>query len=293
MQIEDHSGAIGEVADITYGTKDLTLHVRMLDGHGNHKIKLFLGSKFFVHFILKEVPKGIADCENLVQAFRAEEARDDLAQLMASFGMNPAKVPEATSPLHGILLELSAGNTLGGDAIKWLESKKMHAPLAVNYEQMYSRHGNPWDGAKACKRYRKADQATKAVQLGLPHEDCNAKATAAFFTCRAAARADLDNLVSAEKCALHAHSMVPNNKYTLNVLGRIYYLRGEPETGDRYFEQVPGQSGAEHQDQIRRESIGKLDQRLREKTLRHLCTKDPQRYKWACDKLRQGRESAR
>jgi len=285
MQIEDHSGATGEVVDVTYGTNDLTLLVRMLDDHGNHKTKLFLGSQFFSHFALKEIPKVITDREDLMQSFYAEAARDDLAQLMSSFGMDPAKVPESTSPLHGILLELNAEKTLGEDAIKWLESKRIHVLLAINYERMYSRDGDPWDGAKACSKYRKTDQVAKAVQLRLPSKDCNSKATAAFFTCRAAAHADLGNLDSAKKCGLHAHLMTPNNDYTLNTLGRIYYLLGEPETGDQYFEQVNGQSDVERQDRTRKESIAKLDQRLREKTLRHLCNKDPQRYEWACNKL--------
>jgi tetratricopeptide (TPR) repeat protein len=195
-----------------------------------------------------------------------------------------------SSPLFPILLKLEDGMPLSRDDEEWLKAHRLHATVAHHHQAEFRRTANPRRLVWASSALRQAGKPEQALALtdhllsiiSITQRDVRAE----VLTTRGGAFRDLLALDDAERCAREA-IRCRENHHPYNLLGAIYFMRGEPEEGDRYFERarVLGATPREEQFQMAG-ALRRSGSEQRRVVAEYLLKKDPARYRWAATYLR-------
>lgn len=280
------------------------LEVEFVDEESGPDVHRFALGMFSAYFLLPALPESLpqdtASYRAAVAQQRREEtawlavaeereASEDFEHLRLKYGARGFEDKRPTSPLYRILLLLEDGKSLARGDIEWLEVEHLQSVLAMHFESEYARSLDPWMGARASACWRKACLPERALRISEPGTDSGFDALAAFLTSRAAALADVQCLDAAEASAFRADQLRPSSYMTLNVLGRIFYRKGDWERSQEYFDRAElGGSTPAETDRIRRAEMQHLSPEQRDRTARFLLARDSERYKWATRYLAEG-----
>ena len=196
-----------------------------------------------------------------------------------------------STPLYLILLRIDAGEVLQDNQIAWLENNRLSDTLAIYFQNEYQKTKDPWKLIKASGHLRSARNPSKAIELTNylleNHGSASLKVKSAILTTRGGAFRDLQDLSTAELCAKDA--IKQNESFQpYNLLGAIYFERGEPKQGEVYFLralELGAQSKVqEAQMQSALKNAGQSEQRV---VAQFLLQRDPAKYQWAAYYLEQ------
>jgi hypothetical protein len=200
-----------------------------------------------------------------------------------------AESHEATSPsstLYPILLQIDDQELLDDDKIDWLKRNSLWGTLAIYFQNEYRKTQDVWALVKASAHWRDAGQPDKAIKLTDyllgKHSLVEARAKSAILTTRGGAYRDVHDLSEAEWCAREAIRYNEMSFQPYNLLGAIYFERGEAEKGEACFLRAlelgaPSQA-QEVQMQGALKNAGEVEQKA---VAQYLLQRDPIKYKWA------------
>lgn len=220
------------------------------------------------------------------QEERERAATQEFAELKAKYLAQNYKDRSPSSPLYVILLRIEAGEALDEAQVTWLKRHKLSGTLALYFQNEYRISKDAWALVKASGYWRDADQPEKAIILTnylLEKQPLNdARVKSAVFTTRGGAFRDLRDLALAEQCAEDAIRHNETSFQPYNLLGAVYFERGEAEKGEACFSRAV-ELGAqlhnqESQMQNALDNAGHLEQAA---VAEYLLQRDPNRYKWA------------
>jgi hypothetical protein len=218
---------------------------------------------------------------------REEEqtSANEFRELKAKYQAQSYKTTSLPNALHLILLCIDEGEILTNDQITWLESNHLYDTLAIYHQNEYQKTKNPWELIKASGYWRKAGKSTQAIELTSflieNHKSATGSIKSAIFTTRGGAFRDLKDLLNAEQCA--KESIKQNESFhSYNLLGSIYFERGEPEQGEEYFNRAI-ELGAQPKDQeYQMQNALKNAGKSETATIaQFLLQRDPKKYHWA------------
>jgi len=216
--------------------------------------------------------------------------------LKAKYGVLNYHNQSAQSPLYHILQKLEQKERLNDDNIVWLKGEDLFRPEkniftrhyeleAILAEQEHQRTKNKWFLVNASSYWRKAEEPEKALHLTEQIDFTKikeAKLKQALLTTRGGALRDIDNLISAENCALKAIGFwsKSHNPYTL--LGAICYATGRYDEGHRWFEEARKRGATERDEdtEIKRILQKTKDKKKLQEFIAFLLSKDSVRYGW-------------
>jgi tetratricopeptide (TPR) repeat protein len=210
---------------------------------------------------------------------RREETRQDFQRLKEKYQIRgySKESPDSWLYLYKILIELDEENSLSDADREWLESRELFQPIALYDEQ----NG---ELASAGSNWRKAGNPQRALEITA---DAKHHQNPANLTMRGGAHRDLEQLDDAETAARKAMNLDPQSYYPYNLLGAIYYQRGLPEEGERYFDQARELGSPQREkDKAIRSAVEKAEPAKAVAAAEYLLRKDPVRYEWARDYLR-------
>jgi len=201
-------------------------------------------------------------------------AVEEFKSLKQKYGVMFYSDDSPVSPLYAILLKLESKRDLFIDEVAWLEDEELfHPVLAVYYQQrgLLAKAGSEW---------RRAGKPSKALEITDREETCE---DSMILTMRGGAYRDLQKLNRAEFCANKAIKIQPDSHYPWNLLGAVYYQRGNIEKGEGCFQRAQSLGSGEREiDRSIRSAVDNMtDAARRQEVARYLLEKDPQRYSWA------------
>jgi hypothetical protein len=190
------------------------------------------------------------------------------------------------SPLYPILIKIDSGEFLGGEEIQFLMQNNLFGTLAICSEMKYKITHDSWELVKASGYWRDDGQPDKSIQttedLLSKHNLLDPRVKAATLTTRGGAFRDLHRLGDAEQCANLAIQVNERNYYPYNLLGAIYFERGDAERGEACFLKAlelgaPSRS-QEAQMKSALKNAGQVEKRS---VAQYLLQRDPMKYQWA------------
>ncbi len=224
--------------------------------------------------------------------------------------------------LASILLKLNERKNIEKNEIEWLESKKYYYLLGKYYYWLYkgelhydqipnwskeitkntnvstnsilSGNGkivddnNLWELSKSCKYFRKAKKPEMAIEISNgfePYMEIKpSKENSAVFTSKGGAFKDLRKIDSAKKCAQKAIELNKDSFHAHNLLGAIYFLENDFETGMYHFVKAIefGSNPRNHELEIK-SILEESDTVSRKKIRDYLLEKDSNKYAWVSD----------
>lgn len=248
----------------------------------------------YIHFYRKQRElerQRLEEQRKLEQQKLAEQkekeriAASEFLNLKIKYNAQSYKMASPSSALYPILLRIDAGEILQDDQIKWLEDNYLFNTLAIYFQDEYRRTNDPWKLVRASAYLRDASDPSKAIELtsellGI-HSIVGSKIKAAILTTRGGAFRDLQDLSAAEQCAKDAIK-VNESFQPYNLLGAIYFERGEPEQGEVYFLRALS-LGAQSkvQEAQMQNALKKAGQTEQTVVAQFLLKRDPEKYKWA------------
>lgn len=160
-------------------------------------------------------------------------------ELKQKYGASEYPNDSPTSPLYPMLIKLERKQPLDENDIQWLKDEKLFGVPATYHEMCFKKEigcDDQWHEVLASSYWRKAGQPDKALKItdGVRYPD-GRKRTSAVLTTRGAAFADKDKLEEAERCAREAIEWHRGSWHPYNLLGRIYFMKGQDEEGIEYF----------------------------------------------------------
>jgi len=214
-----------------------------------------------------------------------QASANEFVELKAKYQAQSYRTTSLPNVLHLILLCIDGGEILKNDQITWLESNRLYDTLAIYRQNEYQKTKNPWELIKASGYWRKAGKSIQAVELTSflieNHKSATGSIKSAIFTTRGGAFRDLKDILNAEQCA--KESIKQNESFhSYNLLGSIYFERGEPEQGEEYFNRAI-ELGAQPKDQeYQMQSALKNAGKSETATIaQFLLQRDPRKYHWA------------
>ena len=214
-----------------------------------------------------------------------QASANEFLELKAKYQAQSYRTTSLPNVLHLTLLCIDGGELLKNDQIIWLESNRLYDTLAIYRQNEYQKTKNPWELIKASGYWRKAGKSIQTVELTSflieNHKSATGSVKSAIFTTRGGAFRDLKDLLNAEQCA--KESIKQNESFhSYNLLGSIYFERGEPEQGEKYFNRAI-ELGAQPKDQeYQMQSALKNAGKSETATIaQFLLQRDPKKYHWA------------
>jgi tetratricopeptide (TPR) repeat protein len=166
-------------------------------------------------------------------------------------------------------MEIDDGKQLTNEDIDWLEARELFQALAFYYERigLMARAGSYW---------RKVGNPQMALEITE-----RARADSAILTMRGGAFRDIGNLDNAHACGQRAIELAPKDYHPYNLLRAVYYQRGDPEEGDKYFERAR-ELGSHPKNEERniRSAVKKARPEEKRRVAEYLLKKDPERFQW-------------
>lgn len=212
-------------------------------------------------------------------------AASEFLDLKIKYNAQSYRSASPSSALYPILLRIDSCENLQDDQIKWLEDNHLFNTLAIYFQSEYRRTNDPWKLVRASAYLRDSGDPSKAIELTSEllstHNMVGSKIKAAILTTRGGAFRDLEDLSTAEQCAKDAIKL--NESFQpYNLLGAIYFERGEPEQGEAYFLRAL-QLGAQSkvQEAQMQNALRKAGQTEQTVVAQFLLKRDPEKYKWA------------
>jgi tetratricopeptide (TPR) repeat protein len=197
------------------------------------------------------------------------------------------------SPLYRILVKLESNDQLHTADQSWLRKNRLKGPLriyatraALDFESRFRERGDPWDAAKASSFWRMAEQPSQALSVTVGLADGlgvgNSRVKAVILTTRGGAFRDLRQLTDAESLGQQAVKLNPQSFHPFMLLGAVYYQKGDPQEGDKYFANAI-RLGAkpENQDWEIKKAIVQAGEDEQRVVAHYLLEKDPVKYRWA------------
>ena len=227
------------------------------------------------------------------QRKREQIASAEFSSLKIKYCAQSCSITALSNPLYLILLRIDAGEVLQDNQITWLENNRLFSTLAIYFQNEYQKTKNPWKLIKASAHLRSAKNPNKAIELTNylleNYGSASLQVKSAILTTRGGAFRDLQDLSTAELCAIDA--IKENESFQpYNLLGAICFERGEPKQGEAYFLralELGAQSKVqEAQMQSALKNAGQSEQRV---VAQFLLQRDPVRYQWAAYYLEQKR----
>jgi tetratricopeptide (TPR) repeat protein len=230
----------------------------------------------------QEIEKLARIEEERLQKEREAESQKHFIYLKTKYGLESINDTAPTSELYKVLLQWENGDPTSEEDISWLKHHQMNAALAVYYDLEFKAYNDGWDLIKAGTYWRNAHFPDKVLEITEFIRFGDNKTQAALFTNRGGAYRDKGDLDNAEQCANNAIDLQPKSYYPYNLLGAVYYQRGNPNAGDEYFKKAI-ELGAKpkDQDEMIEKTIKVSEAATRRLVAKYLIEKDPIRYKWA------------
>jgi len=223
---------------------------------------------------------------------RLEEQREkervaatEFSNLKTKYYAHSHSVKSPSSPLYLILLQIDTGEALQDHQIEWLKENWLWMTLAIYFQNEYQKSKDPWNLVRASGYLRNANNSSKAIELTnylLENNiSFNPKLKSAVLTTRGGAFRDLQDLSKAEQCAQDA--IEQNNSFQpYNLLGAIYFERGQPEQGEAYFKRALELGAqAKVQEAQMQSALKKAGQSEQSIVAKYLLDRDPEKYHWA------------
>jgi hypothetical protein len=225
----------------------------------------------------------------LVELQRQEQERVAIQQFInlkdKYFATSYREKPPLSS-LYPILIKIDSDEFLEEGQIEFLKRNRLFGTLAIYYQRRYESTHEPWELVKASGYWRDNSQPDKSIQITEDllnqHNSLNGRIRAAIFTTRGGAFRDLHRLEDAEHSANSAIQVDPKNYYPYNLLGAIYFERGNAEQGEVYFLKALelGAPQRSQEDQMKG-ALKNAGQAERQAAAQYLLQRDPVKYKWA------------
>jgi len=192
----------------------------------------------------------------------------------------------ALSLLYPILIKIDSDEFLEEGEIEFLKQNRLFGTLAMYYQKRYKCTHEPWELVKASGYWRDNSQPDKSIQITEDllnkHNPLNGRIRAAVFTTRGGAFRDLHMLEDAEHCANSAIQVDPKNYYPFNLLGAIYFERGNAVQGEVYFLKALELGAPQRsQEEQMKGALKNAGQAERQAVAQYLLKRDPVKYKWA------------
>lgn len=219
------------------------------------------------------------------QQERERECAKEFADLKERYGAKGYRSANLSDWLYPVLLRIDQGELLLEKDVDWLKSRRLYGVLATYYqENEYRRRRDAWALVKASGYWRNTREPRKALGVTEPllEGKLAPKIGAAVLTTRGGAFRDLLDLDAAERCAREAIKLDRTSYYPYNLLGAVYWLRGEAEKGHECFVRAM-ELGAPLQDQVRQQesAMREIDPQQRRDVAKYLLERDPAKYGWA------------
>ncbi|NMD02149.1 MAG: hypothetical protein GYA71_02640 [Bacteroidales bacterium] len=231
----------------------------------------------------QEEEKRIRLEEENKQKEKEKADRDNFIALKEKYNIKNCHNDSPTSLLYVILLKLEDKELLDQEDIEYLKSEHWYGPIAVDFENRFTKEPSDlWLLVNACSNWRNAKVPSRSIEISANSFSSDKKSYAALLTTRGGAFRDLMNFEAAEDSAKAAIQIQPGSHYPYNLLGAIYYQKGEPEKADEYFG-IAIQKGSTPKDvdsEIEH-SIKRSNEEVRNKVVAYLLAKDSKRYEWA------------
>jgi len=232
----------------------------------------------------------------------SDKSEEKLKRLKLKYEVHKAafdRIKKNSSTLIPVLQKLERGKRLLSEEVVWLQENHLlkgriaeayHTNEAEHYEQIYERTDNIWNIVNASSHWRGAGRSKDAVRL----TDCvnlpdirKSKLKAALLTTRGGALRDIRESEQAEICALKAIFFQSEDYRPYNLMGAVHYdLRFFGE-GDMWFEEAEKRGAPKHEaDAELRRIVRRSNGKDRQQLIKHLLQKDPVRYSWAREELK-------
>jgi hypothetical protein len=216
-----------------------------------------------------------------------EAKRAEIQPLLAQYAIHDPKTP-ITDNLIEALQTVKRGGFLSDQLVKWANEQEYEGILADHFYNRYLALGDAWDLVKACSKWRKTGDRSRVIAetyrviVESNHRAHNRRLLAALFTTRGGAQRDIGEPTLAENFAKMAIRHDASSYYPHNLLGGIYYDRGEFFLGDRHFAHAQQLGAPSHMTDIeRRSAIERAAPDLQRALAHHLLELDPVRFAWA------------
>lgn len=263
-------------------TKNLDrVNMTFADGLGVFSMDLFTHPEIILTLRLPRL--GAEDREYLTEVLAEVESlqrcQDEFEPLLARFGL-PDDPAEFNAPLYAILKKLDDGVSLSVDECDYLKASRRYRLAAEGYEVLIGRSPSPWHVVNACSAWRGAGEPTRAVEI-TDSVAASGDATSALWTTRGGAFRDLGDLTAAEECALKALADPKHKYHPHNLLGAVYFERGEHERGEEQFRMAVKLDAPPRSIEQVFKSIGERSVAAAHRGAEYLLRVDPTRYAWA------------
>ncbi|WP_169312025.1 tetratricopeptide repeat protein [Syntrophobotulus glycolicus] len=217
------------------------------------------------------------------QALQEAKFLEEFNVLKQEYGLDELCFhPNLYHLLYTILLKLKAEENLDEEDLLWLNRNNLFKVLAIYYESEYLKSGNLWSLVKASENWRRLANAARAIELLKDKCSNDSKLMSTILTTCGAAFQDINESTEAEKYARKAIKASRYHYYPYHLLGVIYFHRGRPEKGDKYFAKAMelGLNPKVMEDEIEKvfETAGKD---VKVCIAKYLFNKDRQKYQWA------------
>jgi len=209
------------------------------------------------------------------------EAERSFSRLKQKYSVAWYSDSSPLSPLHKILLQLEQQETLSDEDIEWLRAEKLFVVLGSYFEFMHETTADPWHLIKASRYWRASQRPSRSITITDNYTTQDKVAMAAILTTRGGAFRDLMELDGAEICGLEALKYNQRRHHPYNLLGAVYYQKGNPQLGDSYFETAMAKGGSP-KDRVTsvERALKEADEDVRKKVAEYLLQKDAQEYAW-------------
>jgi len=149
------------------------------------------------------------------------------------------------------------------------------------FEDQYEAGGKSSDLSGLTSALRGAGRPAQAADIAMREINQHNIQSAPVWTSYGAALADLGDLEGAEGWALRALAL-DVSYYPHNLLGRVYFLQGDPERGERHFDIALDLGASPRSLQgVMEDAIKESSESIGRETARYLLEKDSVKYSWA------------
>jgi tetratricopeptide (TPR) repeat protein len=228
-------------------------------------------------------------------------AREEFHSLKMLYGIDPFAYEyrddpfdddSPINPLFLVLKSIKEGDRISKQDEEWLEDQRLFSVLAEHYERTAYLDQNVAFVAKSSAYWRKANQPSRALRVTDYALDSQIWSVfsdqdkAPVLTSRGGALRDMGEFDKAEECARAVLHLTPDSFYPFNLLGGIYYSRGLPEEGDKYFAQaVRRGAGQDDAERTIRAVLKTSERETQQRVAHYLLQKDSSsgtnKYAWA------------
>jgi tetratricopeptide (TPR) repeat protein len=276
------TGTIKEI--ISKDTTSIYITISFTDQTGNISLKVFS---------IKSIEEGYFEYINVDKSMfpgldkfikmkeRETDLQNEFNLLKQKYGLSKSSYTSIDSPLHIILLKLEAEESLADEDVQWLKTEQLFNILAIHYEREYKKTGDLWNLVKAASNLRKINKADKVIELLKDKHTNDSKLMSAMLTTCGGAYRDIGEKDKAQEYAYDAIEINNTSYHPYNLMGAIYYDRGLPQEGNKWFARAIelGSNPIIKEIEIKK-SFKITGEDVRKRLAEYLLQEDAQKYHW-------------